>query len=195
VGVGAGVAEVDLSFGDMVDEFDIGLMGLFEARRERWVLRTDLYYLSMSDQRAVSVSSTIPLDQEQLILQPEVGYAILRRDWGGVDALAGVRYWNLSLQLGSPPDTLTGDRNWVDGTVGLGLRYRPASSWQVFAKSDLGTGGSDFVWQALGGVGYDLGRCCTADAAYRHLSVDYRQDDFVYDVDLSGPAVGVTLHF
>ncbi len=60
----------------------------------------------------------------------------------------------------------------------------------------MGAGGSDFTWQALGGIGYDLSRCCRLDAAYRYLAVDYEKDDgLVYVVHLNGPAVGVTVRF
>ena len=31
---------------------------------------------------------------DQVILQPEIGYTLLVGPWGGVDGLAGVRYWH-----------------------------------------------------------------------------------------------------
>jgi opacity protein-like surface antigen len=198
VGVGGRVGEVDLSFEEIVDDFDIGLMGLFEARRHPWTIRADVFYVSLSDQQALSTdgSGTLQITQEQLMLQPELGFTILSRPWGGIDALVGVRYWHLSLDLTAAPQEFATSTDWVDGTVGAALRYQPAEKWHVFAKSDLGAGGSDFTWQALGGLGYDLGRCCTLDAAYRYLDVDYAKDNgLVYDVQLHGPAIGLTLRF
>jgi opacity protein-like surface antigen len=198
VGIGPAVSEVDLSFGDIFEHFDIGVMGLFEARRHPWVIRTDLFYVSLSDQQALSVGSgsTLQVNQNQFMIQPELGYTIVSRPWGGVDALIGVRYWHLNVDLSAQPQERTGEEDWADGTVGANLRYQPAERWHLFAKSDVGAGGSDFTWQALGGAAYDVGRCCTLVAAYRYLDVDYRKDGgLVYDVHLDGPAIGVTLHF
>jgi hypothetical protein len=130
------------------------------------------------------------------MLQPEVGRTIVTQPWGTVDVMVGVRYWHLSVDLTAPPEVLSGDQDWVDATVGAAWRFQPGPHWHLFAKGDLGGGGSKFTWQGLGGAGYDLARCCTLLAAYRYLAVDYEKDNgFVYDVHLNGPALGVTLHF
>jgi hypothetical protein len=198
VGVGPDVGEVDLSVGDIMNHFDLGVMGLFEARRHPWVIRTDLFYVSLSDERAAypDGSGTLEIGMDEFMLQPELGYTILARPWGGIDALIGVRYWDLEVNLAVLPQEVTGDQSWVDGTLGAGLRYQPAERWRVFAKLDAGAGGSDFTWQGLGGGGYVLGRCCTLIAVYRYLDVDYEKEGgLVYDVHMNGPALGVTLHF
>jgi hypothetical protein len=198
VGVGPAVGEVDLSFSDILDNFDIGVMGLFEARHTPWVIRADLLYISLSDEAAIAAdgSGTVEIGMDEFMLQPELGYTIVRQPWGGVDALVGVRYWNLSVDITGPLQDRNGDANWVDGTVGAALRYQPAERWRLFAKVDAGAGGSDFTWQGLVGAGYDLGRCCTLVAAYRYLDVDYEKGGgLTNDVQMDGPAIGVTLHF
>lgn len=198
VGVGRTVSEVDLGFGDIFGDLNFGVMGLFEGRRHPWVIRTDLLFASLGEERALSAdgSGTLQIDQEQLMLHPELGYTILTRPWGGVDALLGVRYWHLIVDLSAPPQALSGNQYWVDGTVGASVRYQPDEGWRVFAKADAGAGGSDFTWQVYGGGGYDLGRCCTVVAAYRYLDVDYEQDNaLVYDVAFHGPTIGMTLRF
>ena len=80
--------------------------------------------------------------------------------------------------------------------VGAGWHYHAGGPWRLYAKADLGGGGSKFTWQALGGAGYDLGSCCTLTAAYRYLDVDYEKyGSFLYNVHLNGPAVGMTFRF
>ena len=196
VGVGPRVSDVDLGYGDIFGDLNFGVMALIEARKQPWVLRADVFYASLGDERATSTdgSGTVQVDLEQLMLHPEVGYSILNRPWGGVDALVGARYWHMSVDLSAPAQELAGDEGWVDVTVGSALRYQPAEGWRLFAKADAGAGGSSFTWQALGGGGYDLGLCCTVVAAYRYLDVDH-QDDLLYDVSFHGPALGLTLHF
>jgi Outer membrane protein beta-barrel domain len=197
VGIGTSVSNADLSFGDVFGDFDITVMGLFEARRSPWVIRADLLYMSLADDQALATdgSGTLQINQEQFMLQPELGYSVLSRPWGGLDALVGARYWHLSIDLTSPSQVLSGDRGWVDGTAGASFRYQPAELWWLFAKADAGAGGSNFTWQGYGGAGYDLGRCCTLVGGYRYLDVDYESDDLTYDVHLDGPVIGVTLRF
>jgi hypothetical protein len=191
VGVGGRVSDVSLSFGDIIDQFDIGVVGLLEGRRTPWVLRADVFYVNLSDE-----AGGITVNQEQLMLQPEVGRTLVSRPWGDVDVLLGGRYWHLNVDLTAPPQELSGSQDWVDATVGAAWRFQPGQDWHLFAKGDLGGGGAKFTWQGYGGAGYDLGPCCTLLAAYRYLDVDYEKENgLVYDVSLKGPALGVTLRF
>jgi len=130
------------------------------------------------------------------MLQPEVGRTVVTRPWGTVDLVVGARYWSLNVDIKAPPDELSGSQSWVDATFGAVWRFRPGQDWHLFAKGDLGGGGAKFTWQGLAGAGYDLGRCCTLVGAYRYLDIDYEKDNgFVFDVHLNGPALGVTLNF
>ena len=195
VGIGANTAEVDAPFTESVEDFDIGFAGVFESRRHPWVLRADVFYVSLSDEEAVSAGQVLTVGQDEFMLNPEVGYTLLARPWGGVDGLIGARYWNMSVDLALSPQEVSGDRNWVDGTVGALFRYEPADKWHLNAKADIGAGGSDFTWQVYGGAGYDLGSCCSLVGVYRFLDVDYDKDDVLFDMQISGPALGVTLRF
>jgi hypothetical protein len=195
IGVGSNISEVDVSFTEGAEDFEFGFAGLLEGRRYPWVLRIDFFYVSLSDEEATSAGNTLTVGQDELMLHPEVGYTLLARPWGGVDGLIGARYWNLGVDLSVPPQGVSADRNWVDGTVGANLRYQPGERWRLVAKADVGAGGSDLIWQLYGGAGYDLGRCCALVAAWRYLDVDYDEDALVYDVRLGGPTFGVTLRF
>ena len=191
IGVNGQPTDVSIGVGDVLDQFDLAVMALLEARRGPWVVRADVFYVNLGED-----SSGISLNQEQFILQPEAGRTVVAQSWGTVDILAGVRYWHLSVDLTASPNTLSESKDWVDGTVGAAWRFQPAQRWHLFAKGDVGAGGSEFTWQGQGGAGYDLGHCCTLAALYRYLDVDYENDDgFIYDVHLNGPALGLTLRF
>jgi len=195
IGIGSNITEVDAPFTESVEDFDLGFAGLLESRRHPWVLRADVFYVSLSDEEAVSAGNVLTVAQDEFMLHPEVGYTLVARPWGGLDGLIGARYWNLSVDLELSPQEVSGDRNWVDGTVGASFRYRPGEKWHLMAKGDIGAGGSDLTWQLYGGGGYDLGSCCSLVAVYRFLDVDYDRDDLLFDVQISGPALGVTLRF
>jgi hypothetical protein len=202
VGIGGSVTDVDLSFGDVAENLDMGLMGVLEARHGRWAGRLDLMYISLLVDQDVTqpVAGEVELQQDQVVAHPEVGYAVLQRPWGGIDALAGFRYWHLTADLGvsvtgGPSTIREGSQDWADATVGGRIRYRAGDKWRLYGKVDLGAGGSEFTWQAFGGAAYDLGRCCALTAGYRHLDVNYDSDEFLYDTYLTGPALGIELRF
>ncbi len=202
IGFAGGIADVDLGAGDVLDHVDLSVMALLEARRNRWWLRLNMTYISMSDRKAVEEGSesTVIFEHEQTILEPELGYTVYAADWGGVDALAGGRYWHPKVDVsadtpGGDVGIASGSRSWFDAIGGLRVRFNPAERWHLSAKGDVGAGGSTLTWQAIGGVGYDLSNCCSLDAAYRHLDIDYDRDAFVNDSYLSGFALGLGIRF
>jgi hypothetical protein len=199
VGAGGTETEVDVSLGDVLDQVDLGLMGVFEARYRRWVGLFDFMYSSLTADQE-NATETIRAGMDQVTVQPEVGYTLIERPWGGIDGLVGARFWNFNLDItviegSTENDAASGDQNWVDGTVGARVRYSSGRHWHLFLRGDAGAGGSDFTWQVLGGAGLDVGSCCIAHAAYHHLDVDYESDDFLSDVYLTGPALGLQIKF
>jgi len=202
IGIAGGIADVDLSPGDVLSNTDISVSALLEARRNRWLVRLNTTYMSMSDRRAVEEGSesTVIFEHNETILEPEIGYTALTADWGGIDLLAGGRYWHPKVDVSaeSPNGDLpiaSGSRSWIDGIGGVRVRLNPAERWHMTAMGDAGAGGSKLTWQAVGSVGYDLSHCCSLDAAYRHLDIDYDRDALVNDSHLSGFALGIGIRF
>jgi hypothetical protein len=199
VGSGGTETDVDVSFGDVLDRVDLALMGVFEARYRRWVGLFDFMYSSLTADQENDIE-TIRAGLDQVTVQPEVGYTLIERPWGGVDGLVGARFWNFGLDItviegSTESDVASGEEHWLDGTVGARVRYSSARRWHLFLKGDAGAGGSNFTWQVIGGAGYDLGDCCVGRAAYRHLDVDYESDDILADLALTGPALGLEIKF
>jgi len=202
IGLAGGVANVDLSPGDVLSHTDISVSALLEARRNQFLIRLNTTYISMSDRRAVEdgSESTVIFEYNQTILEPEIGYTVYTAERGGIDVLAGARYWHpkVDVSASSPDGDLpiaSGSRSWVDGIGGVRVRLNPAERWHMTAMGDAGAGGSKLTWQAVGGVGYDLSHCCSLDAAYRHLDISYDRDALVNDSHLSGFALGIGIRF
>ncbi|HEX5075794.1 MAG TPA: hypothetical protein VFW03_21460 [Gemmatimonadaceae bacterium] len=202
IGFAGGIANIDLSPGDVLSHTDISVSALLEARRNRFLLRLNTTYMSMSDRRAVEEGSesTVIFEHSQTILEPEVGYTVYTAERGAIDVLAGGRYWHpkVDVSADSPGGDLpiaSGSRSWIDGIGGVRVRLNPAERWHMTAKGDAGAGGSKLTWQAIGSVGYDLSHCCSLDAAYRHLDIDYDRDALVNDSHLSGFALGIGIRF
>ena len=202
IGFADGIADVDLSFGDVLDKRDITVRALLEAQRDRWWVRLDLTYISMSDEKAIDEGSggDVIFEHDQTILQPELGYTVYEMEGGGIDLLVGGRYWHPKLDVTSSAATgsvniASGGRSWFDGTVGARVRVSPAPRWHLAATGDVGAGGSKLTWQATGVAGFDLSTCCSLIGAYRHLDIDYDRDQLIYDTYMSGFAVGLGIRF
>jgi hypothetical protein len=134
VGVGRNVVDVDLSFDDILEDLDLGLQGLLEARRDPWVGRLDgTYVATTSERQTVQAGATVGtrLEQDMVMLQPEVGYTVLARPWGGIDALGGIRYWHLSADL-------TLSTNGGPGITERAARTSPGRRWVVSRSTSSG---------------------------------------------------------
>ena len=202
IGFAGGIADVDLTPGDVLDKVDLSVMLLLEARRDRLIGRLDINYVSLSDSKAVEdgTDDTVVLELDQAIIQPEIGYTALVAPWGGIDLLAGGRYWHPKANVsakdpnGDVPIS-SGSRSWFDATGGLRVRYDPTQRLHLFTKGDVGAGGSKLTWQVMGGVGYDFADCCAVATAYKHLDDQYDRDALVKDSYLSGFALGLEIRF
>jgi hypothetical protein len=203
-GVGNRTTTVDMSFGDVFDSLKFAFMGVFEARKGKWVVLTDLEYVSLKDERATPgpLFSSATARFKTFIFDPEVGYRLYEDPDKGasVDVLGGVRVWHVSTQLDFgagilPAQQIQGSRTWVDGIAGL--RGKAAVSEKIFVsgKFDLGGGGSKFTWQLFGGLGYNLTPKIALIGGYRVLDVNYNKNSFIYDMNQRGPIMGLGFKF
>ena len=114
--------------------------------------------------------------------------------------LGGIRYWHVTGELEFRPGLLPGvevsrSRGWVDAVGGIRARVALSKSWFITGKADLGGGGSKFTYQLFGGVGYKLGDHFALFGGYRDLNVNYDKNDFLFDMSLHGPIIGVSIRF
>jgi hypothetical protein len=58
----------------------------------------------------------------------------------------------------------------------------------------MGTGESQFTWQAVLGLGYDFG-WGSVGAAWRYLDYNFKSSSAVSSMSMSGPAVGISFRF
>ena len=161
------------------------------------------------------------------ILEAGGAYELARWSTGGasytaIDALAGLRYWNISAnvglditgsvnvpllglsQVGQLAIDSSGDLNWVDPLVGVRVRQQLASDDEFQFKGDIGGfgAGSKISWQAAGGYVHNFqfnGLNCQSMIGYRALEVDYSRGGGLnqsgLNAVLQGPIAGIGLRF
>jgi len=197
--------EVDLSFLDILNHFDIGVMGVGEARHDRFGFLTDLMYIKLSAGSGVDpkgpINADIDLTAETFTTLGAAEYRLIDEEGGTLDALAGARVWWVSTDLdysgvvinasGSDSDS------WVDPIVGLRGRLNLSPEFFLTSWGMIGGFGvsSDFTWDVMGGLGYEVSDSISLVAGYRGLGVDYKHDGFVFDVVQDGPILGAVFRF
>jgi hypothetical protein len=195
-------AEVDASFRDILENTDIGLMLVGEARYRRWGAFADLAYLSVSADGDTPgpLFGDAEAEADTLVATLGAAYRVVDRAEGWLDLVAGGRLWSVdtdvTFETGLLPKRKTGvSESWADPVVGLRGQIDLGSGFAATAYADIGGGASDLTWQVLGTLDYRFSDRVEARIGYRHLSVDYSDGGFVWDVEMSGPIIGLSVRF
>lgn len=202
VGVLGHNASVHLTGSDVMSNFNGGLAGYVEARKNRFVMPIDFLWARVATTQGVPLNdlgqTQIRLTQSQFIFTPKVGYRIIDMDHFKVDAVAGIRYWHEGLNLTLRPSQLVNTQaaNWVDAVAGGDFRiYFTPKVW-ILASGDAGGGGAALDYQGLGLLNFQPKPLLGFFVGWRYLDVNYTGSKaFLYDLNQSGPMFGLNLQF
>lgn len=89
------------------------------------------------------------------------------------------------------------EREWVDPYVGMRGRLNLTQRVFLGGRGDIGGFGvgSELTWQVFAGVGMMLTPNVEIEAGWRHLVIDYEDEPFEMDLELSGAVVGMRFGF
>lgn len=204
-------SDVDVSFDDIWDNLDIGFMGYAEHRRGKWSFIGDVAYLKVEADKTVAsrppLSVTLDAEAEQLMLEGFVGYRLLTQDLQdarlGIDLLGGARYNDIEIELDSrvtllgPATSVSrdGSVDTVDGVIAVRVEYSHNNGWGLTGWADIGEGSDSSSYQLFGGVNYTFKNNIRLHAGYRLLNLEYDGNSFEYDLDYTGPQIGLSYKF
>jgi hypothetical protein len=200
----APTANVEATFGDIIENLDFAAMAMFEARRGRWGLILDGIYskLSAEGPSPVPVFSRTDVELRTGVIEPAVAYRVWENETVSLDVIGGARIWIVDTEMklsgnGAPPARFEDTQTWADPFIGGRLKVRLAERWSLMVLGDVGGFGigSDLTWQAFGGVSFDINKTWSLKAGYRALGVDYENGGFKLDVTSHGPVVGIGIRF
>ncbi|MEM6891985.1 MAG: hypothetical protein AAF636_28300 [Pseudomonadota bacterium] len=214
-GTTAAGAEIDVDFGDILENLEFSFQGTLEAKRGKFVALADIIYIDVG----TGAGSTRPLipglpgggftidavakaDVESTIVNVLGGYELLNQNGFTLQGLAGARYVdldttvNLALSIGplQRSAVVRANVDSFDAIVGMRGEIEISENWFVPYYFDIGTGESDFTWQAFAGVGYDFGRS-EVTFGYRHMEWDFGSGEPLNDVAFSGPGLRYSYKF
>jgi hypothetical protein len=178
-----------------LDNLDIAGFLSAEARKGRWSLLVDTFYVSYSDRYALG-----PLTAEARLSGGAVELSALCRP-AAIDHLAliaGLRTVSLELDLALDPGPAARQREtWVDPIVGVRFNYPLAERWELVARADVGGFGigSDRDVNLYLGAAVEIGHSSSLVFAYRHLAVEFEEPDYRVDLAVTGLLIGWQFRF
>jgi len=193
----------------------MAFMGSYQARKGRWSILTDVLYLDLSADKQldlippiggdiINVTTDASTNVKGLILHLGGGYNLYNRENTTADFIFGARYLDLSMDLNLAFDLGVPDLNptlalsesgdaW-DAFIGFKGNISLGDRWFIPYYADIGTGDSDFTWQATTGIAYKAADWADIVLVYRYLAWDLG-GDIIDDINISGPALGVIFRF
>lgn len=201
-GVGNAVVDIDAGFSDILDNLETGFMGMYRGTYGRYSVTFDGIFMALgANGTGPSGFATGDVDMDQLALEADFGYAVTEQ----FTVFAGLRYNDLSLEtstvgpLGSR--SREASKSWIDPVVGAHFTLPLSDPWSLNLRGDVGGFGvgSELAWQGIATLRWQATPSFGVLAAYRYIDMDYEDGDgnaaFIYDVSISGPALGFVFTF
>lgn len=200
---------VDMKFGDILENLDMGFMGSFEARKSQWGLLFDGMYMKVSD----SAQSTNPengpfVNANARIKQTMLAGAVAYRAYDAgstIDVIGGLRYNKIHVDAHieasgngmNPAIDRSGTRSWVDPYIGLRATVPVTEKLNAIAYGDIGgfSIGSEFTTQVMLGFNYAHSKSTSMNFGYRYMDIDYEHGGFRYKMVNDGIYTGLTFKF
>jgi hypothetical protein len=196
---------VDASFSNIWRNLNFGVMGTFEARKDRWGIIVDGFYVSVAKTSDPILGGRLGTARGELdngVLQVAGAYRVYQSDLIPVDVLAGLRYTNVNATLSLSPSELLPSgaqrgkgESWVDGLVGVRATWHFADKWSLMGYADVGAGGTNYSWQFAGVLFWNITKNIDLTTGYRILAQDYNSSSFYYNIRTAGPFAGARIRF
>jgi opacity protein-like surface antigen len=195
----------EASFTDIFQNLNSAFMGTFAVQKGRWGILFDTIYFGVSGTEDTPdyAIGDINVDLSMGMYSLAGTYRLVEKPLA-LDLLAGARYATLSTDLvvdpGKYPKILEGrsvsdSMDWWDGFVGLRGLIPLSKRWSLLGYAEFGAGGSNFTFQGIGGVNFQVAKHFIIKGGYRYLMIDVEDNLFVYDVQIAGPFLGLGIVF
>jgi hypothetical protein len=195
----------DSSFPDVVGHLDwIPFMGAFEIRQGDFGFLGDFMHVPVGTN---ITTKNILFNGGTANLTEDIGTAVLMyRPYTdssqSLDVGGGVRAWGFSAGLNLngrllPSVSLTRGSSWADALFAIRYHLELGEGFGLTGYGDVGGGGANVDWQALGTIDYKTNSWLTLRAGYRAIGFDFQSNNrnLGFNVVTSGPILAGTIQF
>jgi hypothetical protein len=195
VGVdGLGPVDVGNGSSDLLDILDGFFMANGELQYGKFGIYGDFIYAALSDKNTGPGGlTTTGWDLDGTVFTGAGAYVIVASPQGWIQVVAGARYWGMKAGIDVGPLSASKSVDWVDFVGGFRGRHDLTPAWFLEGTALAGAGGSEFMWDVYGGLGYSFNQNFSASLGYRGLGLDYNSGGLNMDTVFHGPVAGLTL--
>jgi hypothetical protein len=176
IGLGPVSTHTSASFSDLLARLDFGVIGAFEARKDRWGVLFDGMYIKLSNSEFTArgrVSVQVTLQQYSL-----AGSWRATRGHTPVDLIAGMRYKSIEPRLETQRAIRSDTKDTWDPFIGARVQVPVSQRWTLVGYADVSQFGGDPAWQVLAGANYAFNDKVTGKGGLWPLQGGLRQEQF-----------------
>jgi len=173
----------------------------FEAQKGDWTIFTEYQYVDLDPSVATPIGSTADIDFTNQLGEIGVTYKVATLGINDIQVLGGARYTrqDTDVKLNPGPQLVDVTEHWWDGFIGLRVFTHISENWTFLGRGDIGTGGSDFVWNLVAMFDYQFKDWGSVFFGYRMLDYDYESgsgmDRYAFDAFQQGPVGGLAFYW
>ena len=178
-----------------LDNLDDYMSLQFEAKRGRFSLSFDSLRARYQDETADKLVNLM-ISSELGFVELTAGYQLF--DEHKLDMLVSVRrtFLDIGVDFMPGPDKVSSS-DWTDPLIGLRYNYSFTPSWQLWLRGNAGVFNVDTqrIIDATADVQYMISKHISLSLGYRYLQIDFKEEDFLYEVKLKGARIALGIHF
>jgi hypothetical protein len=193
--IGSATVPIEIAFTDAAQSLDSAFTFHFEMQNDRWGWFADINHISLNPGGTLPLPNdpTLAIGMTNNVFELAGTYRFPSAE--SLEVLGGARYtkFKLDLAIGENIAATVVDDNWVDAFLGLRYTGRFSEKFAVILRGDVGAGGSNLVWNAVGSLNYSFNSLFSVLVGYRWMDYDYETgegaDFFAYDIGFEGPVI------
>ena len=199
-----GPSEIDLKFGDILENLQFAFMLHGEAYKGDWGLMMDYSYLKLGSDFDTPQEILRDITFKQSVFELFASRRF-KKDWGMIHLFAGIRVWNYNMELAFQNIQISGisrKQDWVDPTIGGRIFFNVSNRFMAGLRADVGGFGlgSSFAFNLQPGIGYQFSDLFSLMLQYKYLYADFDNDKegidyFEIDAATQGPLLGLVFRF
>ena len=181
----------------ILDVLDGAFLITGEARRDDWAILGEFNYLNLSDDLAFVGGNPIAgWEFSGTLATLAAARTFYETPAVRVEALAGVRRWDVTATTTVLNASASVDKDWIDPIVGVQVDAPVGARTRLKGMANIGGFGvgSEAQWEVVAQAEWRASDLISVAGGYRVIDVEF-DDGAVIDLNLGGPFVAVSFNF